>query len=89
MAKKTNGRKTNHSFIVPPENTDFTAEIKTLPAIRVAYTRHVASGFGDKELASVIENGLYELYRTLNAQGVTIGAIGMTLYEMRRLPTGY
>lgn len=89
MAKKTNGRKTNHSLIVPPGNTDFTAEIKMLPAIRVAYTRHVASGFGDKELAPVIENGLYELYRALNAQGATIGAIGMALYEMRRLPTGY
>lgn len=78
------GRRTKREIMCyPPVDNGFEAELKPLPAQRIAYTRHSAKCFSEKELTPVIERGLDELYATLNNEGVTIGAIGMAIYEQK------
>ncbi|SEF80362.1 M20/M25/M40 family metallo-hydrolase [Parabacteroides chinchillae] len=78
------GKRTKREIMCyPPIDNDFEAELKPLPSQHIAYTRHSAKCFSEKELTPVIERGLDELYATLNNEGVTIGAIGMAIYEQK------
>ena len=64
-----------------PESIDFNTEIKALPSQYIAYTRHTARSFSEKELTPIIERGLDELYTLLCSHDVTVGAVGMAIYE--------
>lgn len=83
LLPKTSEHGKQDLLCYPPASTGFDAEIKSLPSQYIAYTRHPARSFNEKELAPIIEHGLDELYTTLNSQGVTVGAIGMAIYERK------
>lgn len=83
LLPKSGRRAKREIMCYPPVDNGFEAELKPLPAQRIAYTRHSAKCFSEKELTPVIERGLDELYATLNNEGVTIGAIGMAIYEQK------
>lgn len=78
------GKRTRREVLCyPPESIGFSAEIKSLPSQYIAYTRHTARSFREKELTPIIERGLEELYSLLCAHDVTVGAVGMAIYEWK------
>lgn len=83
LSPKSGKRTRREVLCCPPESIGFSAEIKSLPSQYIAYTRHTARSFREKELTPIIERGLEELYSLLCANDVTVGAVGIAIYEWK------